>query len=308
MKKNVLFSVLFGMVPLLGMAQDDLYFTPGKKDVKEKMAKENVVDEPTFYSGSNRDIDEYNRRGKLGSYYQKIGVDSLGNDIIEFHAGNGEYPNEAFVDTVYPGSERYYDDADDFAYSRRMGRFDGFYGWYDPYFYGPWHYRWGWYDPWYAGYWGWGGYYGWYDPWYFGYGWGYPYRYWGWGGPAYYGYRGGVSGTRNHSSANASLPNGRFGGARYGTFGNNRQLGNRTSAIGNRTTSRNGNFGGARTYGGHQSTNTSTRSNTPSRSSSSSGSFGSRSSFGGGSHSGSSFGGGRSGGSGGGGGHFGGRR
>ena len=32
MKRSVLLSVLFGAMPLLSMAQDDLYFTPSKAD------------------------------------------------------------------------------------------------------------------------------------------------------------------------------------------------------------------------------------------------------------------------------------
>ena len=64
------------------------------------------------------------------------------------------------LDTIYGGFTRQYEsDNDDFAYSRRMSRFDGFWG--------------GYYDPWYAGrssfYVGWGWrspyYSGWYDTW-----------------------------------------------------------------------------------------------------------------------------------------------
>lgn len=188
MKRIILLTALAGLLPLGMMAQDDVYFTPSKDNKTNVQKNQCYSDEtPTYYSGSNRNVDEYNRRGKLSSYYQKIGADSLGNDIIEFHAGNGQYPDSVTRDTIYPGSQQYYyNDDDDFAYSRRMSRFDDYYGWYDPYFYGwagygpYWGARWGWYDP---GlyddlFWGYGGWYGWYDPWYYGYGWGRPY--WGW--------------------------------------------------------------------------------------------------------------------------------
>lgn len=213
--KFLLMSVLVCGMPLTMAAQDDdLYFTP-KKSVGSEMPSS--YDRPAYYCGSSRDVDEYNRRGKLKSYYQKIGTDSLGNDIIEFHAGDGKY-GVADTDstiTIYPGSERYYDDADpDFAYSRRMGRFDGFYGYYDPYYYGSywgtpyWRGYYGWYDPWYGPYY----YSSWYDPWYYGYhGWGYPYYGWagGWGAPYWHYSYNGPSGTRNHS-----VGNGRFFGSR----------------------------------------------------------------------------------------------
>ena len=186
MKKLFLLFVLAGAMPLSMMAQDDdLYFTPSKKAAKTSSSVEN---KPAYYAGSNRDVDEYNRRGKFRSTYQKIGVDSLGNDIIEFQAGTGIYPDSTYVDTMWVSPKQKYQDDEDYAYSRRMSRWDGYYGWYDPWFYGHWGYRpwgyWGWYDPWYYSY------YGWYDPWYYGY-YGYPW-YYGWGpyDPWYYGYYG----------------------------------------------------------------------------------------------------------------------
>lgn len=175
MKKLVFLSVLLTAMPFGMMAQDDLYFTPKKSDTKSEVRSANPQYDkcPTYYCGSNRDVDEYNRRGRVSSYYQKIGTDSLGNDIIQFHAGNGQYPDSLVLDTIYPGSEQYYaydggDSDDSFAYSRRLNRFDNAYGWYDPWFYddltwdypyygyGPyWRYGWGWGNPWYCGYYGW---------------------------------------------------------------------------------------------------------------------------------------------------------
>lgn len=233
---RLLFSAFIGALPLAMMAQDDdMYFVPkklAKQDVRVSYA-DSEYDRSAYYCGSNRDVDEYNRRGKLKSYYQKIGTDSLGNDIIEFHAGDGTYGIEDFdsIVTIYPGSERYYDDEEDFACSRSLSRFDGFF--YDPVMYGSWNYPYrrgyyGWYDPWYYDPWyysytGWYG--GWYSPWRYNY-WAWNRPYWGWGGWSmpyvHYSY-GGPTGTRNHSVS--SLNNSRF--ARKGidtrsSFGNRR--------------------------------------------------------------------------------------
>ena len=231
------------------MAQDDLYFTPKKSDktVKSTPTPEKVESEATtYYSGSDRNIDEYNRRGKFGSYFEKIGTDSLGNDIIEFHSSA-----EDVTDTlaVYPGTKVQYDVDDDYYYSRRMSRFDDFY-WYDPWFYGPyygwhspwWYSRWGWYDPWYYSYgynglYGWYGWYDWYDPYYYSwYGWGSPYR-WGW--------YGGWSYSRPLYVINSSSRTGNTGSRRV-------DWGNTSSRI-NRTSTYSGDnsrgFGHSRAYG-----------------------------------------------------------
>lgn len=341
MKKLVLLAVLLSALPLGMTAQDDLYFTPSKseKESEATPARQHQDDAPAYYSGSNRNVDEYNRRGRVSSYYQKIGSDSLGNDIIQFHAGNGQYPDSLVLDTIYPGSQQYYaygDDDDAFTYSRRMNRFDDAYGWYDPYFYsdlywdypyygyGPyWRAGWGWYDPWYYG-WGWRGYYGWYDPWYYRWGWGGPwYDGWGWG-PGY-AWRGGHTGTRGHSYDGGYRPgNGNYvpgsmrngnSGRTYGSFGNGRgSFGNRPASTWGNTTagsinSNRGGWRGTQQYNPGNNSFGSTRSYTPSNSGTRSfgnSSFGGSRSFGGG---GRSFGGGggRSFG-GGGGGHFGGGR
>lgn len=187
MKRLVLLSFL--SVTTLGgaMAQDDLYFTPTKKNV-ERSAAQYGMPRDTYYSGSQRGVDDYNRRG--GSHVQPI--DSLGNDIINFDGVRGTYPDSL---------------SDDYQYTRRMSRFDD-YAWSDTYWsgydagrrdawglYDPWFY-----DPWYTGYGYYGWYYspwrhyGWYDPWYGGHWWN-----GGWvGGVTYRPVRGGVVGTRNH--------------------------------------------------------------------------------------------------------------
>lgn len=283
MKKHILLSLLVAASPTMMMAQDDMYFTPSKQSKVQSSVEDLQKDEPTYYSGSSRDVDEYNRRGTLKSYYQKIGEDSLGNDIIVFHEGDGRYDTSK-ADTVYRGSGSYYGD-DDYTYSRRMHRFDGFY---DPWFYGyhsyyPWYDSW--YDPWYYGGWGWSwrARYGWYDPWYYGYyGWGYPYHYYGWYYPRYYGGYA-HAGTRNHR-----FPRQTVGGSRGVNRSGNRTFGQRNQNYGTRS-SRSWNNSGWNNGSMHS----------PSRSS---GSFGGGS-FGGGSR-GGGFGGGSRGG-GGGGGHFG---
>ena len=132
MKKLFLLLAFVGVLPLSALAQDDVYFTPTKS-----VSKSSSDNAPAYYSGSNRSVDEYNRRGRLKSYYQKIGTDSYGNDIVTFQRMSGVSPDSTYIDTayIYPGSARY---EDDYAYTRRMSRWDGFY---DPWFYGA--YRWG---------------------------------------------------------------------------------------------------------------------------------------------------------------------
>lgn len=235
-------------MPLSLVAQvDDMYYVPGKSQKSDIVKAPDESDQPTYYCGSDRDVDEYNRRGRVKSYYQKIGTDTLGNDIIEFHEGDGIYgfaegddTDTVYVDddkvAVYPGSVQYYDDSDyDYTYSRNLGMFDGFYGWYDPYFSmywgGPYWWRYGsyWYDPWY---------YGMYYPWYWN-GWYSPY-YYGWNGwygwrPSYYYSYSGPTGTTNHSTGKWHSS-----GRRTTGFSGYRGSGNGTSgSFGNRYNSYN---------------------------------------------------------------------
>lgn len=319
MKKLVLLTILLGVLPLCMMAQDDMYFTPKKGDKEAKSVAVSKVndDKPVYHTGSNRNVDEYNRRGKFGSYFEKIGTDSLGNDIIEFHSSA-----EDLSDTlnVYPYESVQYDPEDDYVYSRRMNWFDDFY-WYDPWYYrysgyNPYFYgRWGyWYDPWYYSwygydplFYGWGG---WYSPYWgrhYGY---YGYGYYGWGLPSYHvSYGNSVTGTSNHgyvsrpASRNSAATAGRghFGG--YRGNGQTTQSYNRsTRAAASNSNRSNGRFVGSTS----NRSNSSTRSYSPS---SSGGSYSSGGSFGGSSSGGSYSGGGsRGGGGSSGGGHFGGRR
>lgn len=312
MKRSLSILALIGVMPLSLLAQDDdMYFVPKpKKETKIELSRKSTDSRHTVYhSGSNRDVDEYNRRERLKSNYQKIGSDSLPNDIIEFHVGDGTYTTSEENDTVdvYPGSAQYYDNSEDqdYTYSRYLGRFDGFYGWYDPFFYsywgGPyWHSYYDWYIP---------GYYGWHNPWFYGgwYGWWHP-HYYGWAGwyPSYYRSYSGPTGTMNHSRG-MLVSNGRqygFGGQRgtgnryTGGIGNNNNgFGNRSDRYDNSqkntdSNSRSYNFGGKRQQDNRNNISRPTRQPQ------------SRPSFGGG-----SFGGGRSNGSfGGSRGGFGGRR
>lgn len=210
MKKILALIALTVGMPFMGMAQDDdLYFVPKKKAEKTVKPQKKEVQTPVYYSGSDRNIDEYNRYGHMSSRYQNITTDSLGNDIINFQVGNGVYPDTTYIDSSFV--KKYLEEDVDYRYTRDFSRWDGYY---DPWFYGyygygpyywrhrhfaydPWYYRYGygyydpWYDPWYLGYSGWWNAY--YDPWYYGYGYyGYGYGY-GWG-PYYGGYYGGYYG------------------------------------------------------------------------------------------------------------------
>ncbi|MBO1362477.1 hypothetical protein JHU38_01535 [Prevotella sp. A2931] len=321
MKRMILCLALFGVLPLSMIAQDDdVYFVP-KKTAEAERSYGRIDQKSAYYVGSKRDVDEYNRRGKYWSHYQKIGTDTKGNDIIEFRKGNGLYPDSMYIDTTFVG--RYYDtmveDADDFRYSTRMRMWDGFYDpWFYPYYMNYPYYRYRyygyaynpWYTPWYNN---WAGYYGWYDPWYYpgwyGYGWGYPYYYGGYWGGGYW----------PHHYVTVTQSNRPAGWHSY-SFGNRADSYNRQSSKGRTFSSRveDGTFRSrgytpnndrsSNVYRGHNGTfsgrnNTPTRSYTPESSFPLSGGFGSR---GGGSFGGGSTGGARSGGSfGGGGGRFG---
>ena len=201
MKRLLLISMIAAMLPLSLVAQDDdLYFVPTKKSV-EKVTDNYGIPTAVYYSGSNRSIDEYNRRTK--SHYEVIGADSTLNDTISFTAEKGVYPDSISDEDfeLTKKMSRFEDyrlsDYDAFWAGYAAGRYDWAwhspwyytrYGWYDPWYYGRWRWYSGWYDPWYA-YWYDPWYYGWYDPWYYGY---------GWYGPRYYGWYSGGSVGRPH--------------------------------------------------------------------------------------------------------------
>lgn len=274
MKKLVLLSVLLGAMPITMMAQDDdLYFVPTKENVA-KEAEKYGMPSSTYYVGSTRSADEYNRR----VWSRVAPIDSAGNDIIDFSAEKGVYPDSA------------YSDVSDYKYTSRMSRFDDYTpsaaywaGFRDGRWTSPWYYStyYSWYDPWYDP-WYYGGYYGWYDPWYSPYyyysSWYYPwrYRYGYWGGyyyPRYYGYGYGYAGR---SWSRAGVSHHKYASNTRGSSSNRRI--------------NTGSLGGYRSNNGTR-TYTPTRTNTNSNTTS----------FGGGRSGGGSFGGGRSGGSSGGG-------
>ena len=340
MKKLLLISMLIGAMPLVMMAQDDdLYFVPKKNKAKaEQVTDDRGVPRDTYYSGSDRNVDEYNRMGK--SSYEVIDGDTTKTDVIEFSAVRGVYPDSmARPDSL---------DSEDYTLTRRMQRFDDYnitdndafwrgyvagsstWGWHSPWYYSRYGWYGGWYDPWYYGSWyGWANpwfygyydyYYGWYNPWYMGYygyyGWGWPYYYGYYGYPYYYGGGGnshyyghtGNAGTINRNGSS----HGYYGGGRSVTYNSQRMGSLRERAgysgrynSGNSERSGSGNFSGRRASGTYNNPSRSSSSYTPSNSSYGGGSG----SFGGGSSSrgsGGGFSGGHSGG--GGGGSRGGRR
>lgn len=200
MKKLILISLLIGALPLSMVAQDDdLYFVPKKSSKVERVNDDYGLPRETYYSGSNRSVDDYNRR--VSTY---VPIDSASSDIIDFNGELGVYPDSLEDYKLTKKMERFddYSLSDNAAYwaGYQEGRHDlwwhspwyyrtyGWYNWYDPWYYTSW--RYGIYDPWYYGPYSWYGgwwYDPWYDPWYYGSYWGYPYyrygyAYWGGGG------------------------------------------------------------------------------------------------------------------------------
>lgn len=274
MKKMVLLAVLFAAMPLMSMAQDDdLYFNPKLEAKKAAAEREKEAKEiAAHYSGSKRNVDEYNRHGRFISQFQKVGTDSLGNDIITFRIGKGVAPDSIYDDAAFV--QKYIDqNADeDFAYTRGFSRWDGYYNpwFYDYYGVGPYYWRsayWGWrnpwrygyyagwydpwfdpfYDPWYYGYAGWYG--GWYDPWFYGWGgyWGGCYSPWYWGGPiyshvSYRGYNsGGYAGNRSFRFNGTNANAGGFGNGYSYRSDANRRFGSRSDSQNRFNTTRSNN-------------------------------------------------------------------
>ena len=288
MKKLLLITCAVAFLPFSMRAQDDMYFIPKKKakTVATPATTPTAAERPPYYRGLDMSVDEYNRRG-IRSSYQAIS-DSVGNDIIDFSMGDGTYPDSIAIDSIAVPEE-----VEEFRYSNQLGRFDDFYGWYDPWifpyywnrygYYTPYWGTWGVYDPFFYDWYGPFGYYSsWYYPYgYYGYGWGpwyysyyytYPYYYrpyyYSWGGGGHIG-SGGYAARVNNSSSRpvqnysrgyTSVPNGRFGGRtisstaeRRGTFGNGGSVGARTAAPGTRASSVGGVSRGSTSAGGRGS-------------------------------------------------------
>ena len=147
MKKLLLFSMLVLALPQTMSAQDDdLYFVPKKVSAPEVAQDRFGMPKDTYYSGSDRSVDEYNRR--LKSRVEVLDGDTTKNDVINFSAEKGVYPDSLQIE--------------DYKLTKRLTRFDdyrladnaAFWAGYD-----AGRRDWGWHSPWYYSS------YGWYDPW-----------------------------------------------------------------------------------------------------------------------------------------------
>lgn len=253
MTRHFIFTVLSLFIAITVAAQnDDMYFTPKhqKNVTTVRTPRSEVTDaydyNDTYHSGSIRNVDEYNRRGRYGA-------------------------QQSWRDTTYYANDSILVSREDYENSRKMKRFDGYNSvtlivgdpWYynswayDPWYNGSWYWRSRWYDPWYYSY---------YDPWGFDFGWhgywGYSHYYWDhsyyWHRPApiYGGWHG--SGFRptpgRPSGGNWQRPNNNYTTNRPGTriYGDNRA---------NRNVGRIMNS--VRNYNGQGNTTTQRRSTTP---------------------------------------------
>ena len=252
MKKWFLISLLIGALPLSMVAQDDdLYFVPKKQSAAEKVYDRYGLPRETYYSGSNRSIDDYNRR--MSTY---VPIDSALSDTISFSGELGVYPDSLDDFNLTRKMERFddYSLSDNAAYwaGYQEGRYDllwhspwyyrtyGWYNWYDPWYFTSW--RYGLYDPWYYGPIGWynGWYTGWYDPWYYDsyYYWGYPYyrydyAYWGGGGRIRVNDHAGTIRTNSGNMNGRIYSSSNVGGAR--SSASSRLGAQRTTSLRNRT-------------------------------------------------------------------------
>lgn len=236
MKNSAVISLLMVLMPLSITAQDDMYFVPSSsskaKGTRIRTVERTTTTTDTYYSGSDRDVDEYNG---FGSTIEYIDADStLSGDVIYFDEVVGTYPDSIAADDTLAYI------SDDYTCTRRIRRFeelsdvdqayisgyldgldDDDYYIYDPWYYDwyyrgwyswPWYY-WSWYTPWYYGGWYYGGWY--YSSWHHGW-----HRSWG-GAPLFAGRHG--RGTANHNRgisrravASNATPS-RYAGTRAGT-------------------------------------------------------------------------------------------
>jgi hypothetical protein len=244
MKKLIMSLLFFGVLPIAAVAQDDdMYFVPSK-EIKAKEVYNYGMPSNTYYSGSSRTTDEYNRR-MIGAP-----VDSLGNDIIDFSAVRG----------VYPDSIAQTEQGEDYQLTRRMSRFDDYTpsqaywdGYRDGRWSSPWYYNrwyswydydyWYWNDPWYYGSYGYYG--GWYSPYYYGY-----YRPWHYYGYGYYGPRWYASTVRTtpHQGRRTTYRNDNRSFGRTTNSGRTTYDGNRS--FGSNRSSSNSSFGSSRSSSG----------------------------------------------------------
>ena len=277
MKKWTLLLFAIGVFSTVVQAQDDdMYFVSSKKSIEKDRASYGLPRD-TYYSGSTRSVDEYNRRG--GSYYQTISGDSTMSDVIDFSGGAGVYP----------------DSTADFRLTRKMSRWEGYTPdeaywqgydqgrsdewaastWHSPWYYSS-YYPWYdvWYDPWYYDRWYWR------DPWYYrpySYRWGYYGGYYSYHYPRHHYYPSGwsgrrsrgmvYSGTKGHSINRGNVVYGRSGYSRSSvgrsvsgsssrsgiSYGNARSTSPRTSSYGSARSSSSSSYGNSSSYGSSRS-------------------------------------------------------
>ncbi len=309
MKKVFLLSALVAFLPLSMQAQDDdMYFVPKKKAPRQiQSSYTNISSYDTYYSGSTRDVDEYNRMGPGYQYGSGNSSDVIPDSLSENYKltrrmsrWEGYTPAEAYWEGYDQGR------ADEWSVS--VWHSPWCYTCYDPWYYYPYcHPHWSWSISW-----GWCG--PWYRPWHWR-----PWHYRPWHYRPYYvyvprntvgvgtinrygrtygsgsGYRGSSSGTISGSGGERSYTYGRSNSSsRSNTSASQRSYGTNRSYNYGSTTNRSYSTAGSR----NSSISSSSRSG-----SFSSGSYGGSrgGSFGGGSFGGGSRGGGYSGGGGGGG-------
>ena len=75
MNKLILLALVSGFSLSLMAQDDDMYFVPSKQ-TKERAVANYGMPRSTYYSGSNRSVDEYNRRGQGGSSYYQVVPDT----------------------------------------------------------------------------------------------------------------------------------------------------------------------------------------------------------------------------------------
>ena len=110
MKKLILLTILSSISLSMVAQDDDMYFVPTKANLA-KEAKKYGMPQNVYYSGSNRSVDDYNRRAMIGAP-----IDTTANDIIDFSAVRG----------VYPDSDSLATESEDYKLTRRMSRFDDY--------------------------------------------------------------------------------------------------------------------------------------------------------------------------------------
>lgn len=237
MKTKLLLTALFAAMSLGGYAQDDdMYFVPTKKqkqaerEAAQRETPKVLHEECDETVAGERDVDEYNRRGKAKD--DVVLTDSAGVQWTLIVDENGETMwvpvEETDADTAVAAADTTYDfvDEDDYVYTRRLKRYHDYYSpvycvtVYDPWYYDSWYY-----DPWY--YTGWYG-YGWHAHAHWGWGWSYGWGWgpgWGWGGwypvyPSYpsYGWGGRRGSSYGHLGGGALAQGSRRSGSTTGSY------------------------------------------------------------------------------------------